>query len=437
MTFMQKTMTMPERYDLAVIGAGAAGLMAAIQAGRAGVKVLLLDKNARVGRKLMITGKGRCNLTNACDRDGLLGAVRRNPRFLYSAFDAFSNKDTMEYFESLGVPLKVERGRRVFPVSDKAVDIVDALNAEMRAAGVYFKQNRVVSVAACDGGFTVSTADGAAYRADKLLIATGGKSYPLTGSTGDGYTFAESLGHTVTETLPSLVPIVIEEAFCADLMGLSLKNVTLTVKSGKKVIYSELGELMFTHFGISGPLVLSASSYLDGDLSRNTLLIDLKPGLRPEQLDARILRDFGEAKNRQIRNSLDRLLPRSIIPFVIAQSGIVPETPVNSVTREQRRALCEAVKGFSLTPRALRPVEEAVVTRGGVKVSEINPKTMESKIVPGLYFAGEVLDLDGVTGGFNLQIAFSTGFVAGRSAAGTLLYINKEQFSYGKIFRCD
>ena len=418
---MQRTMTAFERYNLLVIGAGAAGLMASAQAARAGASVLLLDKNARVGRKLMITGKGRCNVTNACDRDGLLRAVRRNPRFLYSAFEAFSNSDTMAYFERLGVPLKVERGQRVFPVSDRAVDIVDALNAEIRAAGVHFKQNRVVSAAEEKGGFAVSTADGAVYHADNLLIATGGKSYPLTGSTGDGYALAESFGHTVTETLPSLVPIVLEEPWCAELMGLSLKNVTLTVKSGKKVVYSELGELMFTHFGISGPLVLSASSYLDGDLKSNTLSIDLKPGLRAEQLDARVLRDFGDAKNRQLRNSLDRLLPRSIIPFVIAQSGIDPETPVNSVTREQRRALCGAIKGFSLTPLSLRPVEEAVVTRGGVKVSEVNPKTMESKLVPGLYFAGEVLDLDAVTGGFNLQIAFSTGYVAGSSAAGILL----------------
>jgi len=408
---------MTERCDLAVIGAGAAGLMAAGQAAQGGCGVVLFERNARAGRKLMITGKGRCNVTNDCDRDRLLQAVRRNPRFLYSAFDAFSPQDTMAFFEGLGVALKVERGQRVFPQTDKAVTVVDALCDFVKRAGVRSVHCRVSAIRQSGDGFSVVSADGREFGAKNVLIATGGLSYPLTGSTGDGYGFARAFGHTVAQTMPSLVPIVLKETWCADLMGLSLKNVTLTVCQGKKEIYAELGELMFTHFGISGPLVLSASSYLDGDLSRYTLAIDLKPGLDAGRLDARILRDFGDAKNRALKNALDRLLPRSIIPVVIVQSGILPETPVHSVTKEQRHALVEAIKHFQITPARLRPVEEAVVTRGGVKVSEVDPKTMESRLVKGLYFAGEVLDLDGITGGFNLQIAFSTGYVAGSAVA--------------------
>jgi hypothetical protein len=324
----------------------------------------------------------------------------------------------MEFFEGRGVPLKVERGQRVFPQSDRAVDIVDALHDFVEEAGVRFRQNRVTAIEQQeDGAFLVHTADGASALSRTVLIATGGLSYPLTGSTGDGYQLAKAFGHTVVPTMASLVAVVLKEPWCADLMGLSLKNVTLSVRKGKKVIYSALGEMMFTHFGVSGPLVLSASSWMDGDPTDYTFAIDLKPGLTAEQLDARILRDFGDAKNRAVKNALDRLLPRSIIPYVIEQSGIPPELPVNSITREQRRALADAIKGFALTPKALRPIEEAVVTRGGVKTAEVNPKTMESKLVKGLYFAGEVLDLDAVTGGFNLQIAFSTGYVAGTSAA--------------------
>lgn len=411
-------MTVRDQFDVIVVGAGAAGLMAAGQAARKNASVLMLDKNARVGRKLMITGKGRCNVTNCCDNDRLMSAVRRNPRFLYSAFDAFSPKDVMNFFEEQGVSLKVERGQRVFPTSDKAVDIVDALHDFAVGGGACLKQNRVMSVSCREsGGFTVKTADDREFYGKAVIIATGGLSYPGTGSTGDGYALAESFGHTVVTPLPSLVPIEIKEKWCADLMGLSLKNVTLTVSRGKKRIYSELGEMMFTHFGVSGPLVLSASSYLDGELLDFSLEIDMKPGLSAEQLDARILRDFSSVQNRALKNSLDRLLPRSIIPYVIAQSGIEPDKAVNSVTREERRNLVNAVKALRLTPLRLRPVSEAVVTRGGVKVSEINPKTMESKLVPGLFFAGEVMDLDGVTGGFNLQIAFSTGYAAGIAAA--------------------
>ncbi len=411
-----------KEWDLLVIGAGAAGMMAAGLAGKAGASVLLLDKNARVGRKLMITGKGRCNVTNHCGRDRLMEAVRRNPRFLYSAFDAFSPDDVMAFFEERGVPLKVERGQRVFPQSDRAVDIVDALYAFLMQAEVKQMQTRASSVSVREeGGFCVKAADGSPLHARRVLIATGGLSYPRTGSTGDGYRFAESLGHTIMPPLPSLVPIELKEPWCADLMGLSLKNVTLSVKKREKLLFSELGEMMFTHFGVSGPLVLSASSYLDGELSEFSLQIDLKPGLTEEMLDARILRDFAGVQNRAVKNALDRLLPHGLIPYVIEQSRIPPELAVNSVTREQRRSLVKTLKGFSLTPLRLRPVEEAVVTRGGVKVSEVNPKTMESKLVKGLYFAGEVLDLDGVTGGFNLQIAFSTGYAAGNAAVLSIL----------------
>ncbi len=409
---------MEQRFDFIVVGAGAAGLMAAGQAASRGARVLLLDKNARAGRKIMITGKGRCNVTNNCTRDRLLEAVRRNPRFLYSAFDAFSPQEVMRFFEDRGVPLKTERGARVFPQSDKAVDIVDALVGFAKAQGVLFRQNRVTALR-CENRRVVGvdTADGARYDADAVLLATGGKSYPLTGSTGDGYSLAESVGHTIMPLSPSLTAIVTADRWCGDLMGLSLKNVTLTVKKGKRSAVSEIGELMFTHFGVSGPLVLTASSEIEGDAADYTMTIDLKPGLDLQQLDARLLRDFSEMKNRAFKNALDRLLPKSLIPVVVAQSGIGPETQVNAITKPQRQRLCQMLKAFPIKPRSLRPIEEAVVTRGGVKVTEVQPKTMESKLMQGLYFAGELLDVDAVTGGFNLQIAFSTGYLAGISAA--------------------
>lgn len=409
---------MNEKFDLIVVGAGAAGLMAAGQAASRGTRVLMLDKNARVGRKIMITGKGRCNVTNNCTRDRLLEAVRRNPRFLYSAFDAFSPQDVMQFFENCGVPLKTERGARVFPQSDKAVDIVDALAGFAKENGVVFRQNRV-SALLCEGGRVagVKTADGTCYTANAVLLATGGKSYPLTGSTGDGYSLAESAGHTVMPVSPSLTAIVTSDKWCAELMGLSLKNVTLTVKKDKRKVVSEIGELMFTHFGISGPLVLTASSEIEGDAVDYTMTIDLKPGLDLQQLDTRLLRDFSEMKNRAFKNALDRLLPKNLIPIVVLQSGIDGETQVNAITKAQRQRLCETLKNFAIKPLSLRPIEEAVVTRGGVKVTEVQPKTMESKLVQGLYFAGELLDVDAVTGGFNLQIAFSTGYLAGLSAA--------------------
>lgn len=407
-----------KNFDLIVVGAGAAGMMAAGNAAANGLSVLMLDKNSRPGRKIMITGKGRCNVTNNCDRDRLMTAVKRNPRFLYSAFDAFTPQDTMDFFENMGVPLKTERGNRVFPQSDKAVDIVDALYAFTKQYGVQYRQNRVTGLIADENGISgVQTADGSRYTAKAVLLATGGKSYPGTGSTGDGYTLARSVGHSVTELSASLVAIETSDRWASELMGLSLKNVTLTVTKGKKKAVSEIGELMFTHFGVSGPLVLTASSEIEGQPSDYRMTIDLKPGLDIEKLDARLLRDFADSKNRDIKNSLDRLLPKSIIPIVIMQSEIDGDTKVNSITRQQRQKLCETVKAFEIKPKALRSIEEAVVTRGGVKISEVSPKTMESKIVKGLYFAGELLDIDAVTGGFNLQIAFSTGYLAGNSIA--------------------
>ncbi len=409
---------MKEKFDFIVVGAGAAGLMAAGQAASRGARVLMLDKNARAGRKIMITGKGRCNVTNNCTRDRLLEAVYRNPRFLYSAFDTFSPQDVMQFFENCGVPLKTERGARVFPQSDKAVDIVDALAGFAKDNGVVFRQNRVTALFCEDGRVVgVQTADGMRYNASAVLLATGGKSYPTTGSTGDGYSLAESAGHTVMPVSPSLTAIVTSDKWRAELMGLSLKNVTLTVQKGKRSAVSEIGELMFTHFGISGPLVLTASSEIEGNAADYSITIDLKPGLDFKQLDARLLRDFSEVKNRAFKNALDRLLPKSLIPVVVGQSGIDGETQVNAITKAQRQRLCETLKGFRVKPLSLRPIEEAVVTRGGVKVTEVHPKTMESKLVQGLYFAGELLDVDAVTGGFNLQIAFSTGYLAGLSAA--------------------
>lgn len=406
------------RYDLIVTGAGAAGLMAAGQAAQRGAKVLLLDKNARVGRKLLITGKGRCNLTNNCTRDRLMEAVRRNPRFLYSAFDAFSPQDVMRFFEEQGVALKTERGQRVFPASDRAADIVDALDSFCRRHGVTFKQGRAVEVTVENGAAAgVATASGERFSAPAVLLATGGKSYPLTGSTGDGYRIAASLGHIVVEPSASLVPIVAKEPWCGELMGLSLKNVTLSVKRSGRELYRDIGELMFTHFGLSGPLALTASSYLDGVMGDFRLSIDLKPGLTCQQLDARVLRDFSQAKNRAVKNALDRLLLRRLIPVALQLAGVDASLPVNSVSRQDRANLVQTIKNLTVTPAALRPVEEAVVTRGGIATAQVDPKTMQSKIVRGLYFAGELLDVDALTGGFNLQIAFSTGYLAALCAA--------------------
>ena len=405
-----------------VIGAGAAGMLAAGFAGAGGADTVLLERNDRPGRKVMITGKGRCNVTN--DRRSvqeLIANVPSNGRFLYGAFSRFMPEDVMDFFESRGVELKVERGGRVFPVSDKASDIVDALAA---FAGCYstIVKGRAVKLM-LDGGKVsgVETEDGGKIYADKVIIATGGLSYPATGSTGDGYELARQAGHKVVPAVPSLVPLEIHEGFCSRLMGLSLRNVALKVldtEKGGKEIYKDFGEMLFTHFGVSGPMVLSASAHMrDMKSGRYKIVIDLKPALTPEQLDARILRDFSENTNRNFINALNSLLPKKLVPVIVSLSGISPSEKVNQVTREQRRRLAELLKGLTVTVTGFRPIAEAIVTSGGVDVSSIDPKTMESKLVSGLYFAGEVIDADAYTGGYNLQIAFSTGRLAGISAA--------------------
>lgn len=404
---------------IVIIGGGAAGLMAAVKSAENGNSVTIIEKNERPARKVMITGKGRCNVTNNCDTDTLIANVPKNPRFLYSAFSAFGTKDTMDFFENAGVPLKTERGNRVFPQSDKAVDIVDALVKCAKSEGAKIitgEATAVITQEGCAKG--VKLADGRILEADSVLIATGGVSYPVTGSTGDGYTFAKTLGHTVTEIKPSLVPLCCHEGFCSKLSGLSLKNVVLSVfeSDKKKPIFKEMGEMLFTHFGISGPLVLSASSYMRYMGKKEYFCrIDLKPALAPEQLDARILRDFSELQNKAFSNSLDKLLPKSLIPVVVTLSGIDGGIKVNQVSREQRLELVNLIKNFPLKITGFRPVEEAIITSGGINVKEINPATMESKIISGLFFAGEVIDVDAFTGGFNLQIAFSTGYLAGKN----------------------
>lgn len=399
--------------DTIIIGGGAAGCVAAVLAARLGKSVLLLEKNDRIGRKLRITGKGRCNVTNNCSNDELMRNIPVNGRFLYSAFSGFGTADTMSFFEELGVPLKTERGNRVFPVSDKAEDIVNALADELKRLRVTIINRRAESLIIEDGMCRGVRAGGDEYRSASVLVACGGKSYPNTGSTGDGYILARSAGHTVTELKPSLVPLVSPDSYCSELMGLSLRNVTLRLMDGEKCIYSELGEMLFTHFGVSGPLVLSASSHIrDMKPNRYSLLIDLKPGLDKERLDARIQRDFGENLNRDFINGIRKLLPSKLIPVIARLSGIGTERKINSITKEERHRLGELIKAFPVRISGFRPIDEAIITSGGVSVKEINPKTMESKLVPGLFFAGEVIDADAYTGGFNLQIAFSTANAA-------------------------
>ena len=406
---------------IVIIGGGAAGMKAAISAAYkykdGGALITVVEKNSRPCRKVMITGKGRCNVTNNCDLDALIQNTPRNPRFLYSAFSAFLPQDTMTFFESVGVPLKTERGNRVFPVSDKAVDIVDALVNTAKAVGVKIINATATAVLTENGGVTgVKLLNGEVLPADSILVATGGVSYPVTGSTGDGYRIAKTLGHNVSEISGSLVPMECHEGFCTRLSGLTLKNVTLSLfeDGKKKAVFSEMGEMLFTHFGISGPLVLSASAYVKSGKNYN-VTIDLKPALTIEQLDNRILRDFSELQNKDFQNSLDALLPKSLIPMVVMLSGIEKDKKVNQISREERLKLCEVIKKFPLKITALRPVEEAIITRGGISVKEINPATMEAKLIKGLFFAGEVIDVDAFTGGFNLQIAFSTGYLAGQN----------------------
>lgn len=406
--------------DVLIIGGGAAGLMAAGTVSMTGKSVTVLERNDRPARKVMITGKGRCNVTNNCtELDKLIENVPQNGRFLYSAFSNFMPSDTMELFEDMGVPLKTERGGRVFPVSDKAVDIVDALVSFATDDGAQIVKGRAKELIIENGTVKGAvTYDGEKIFAEKVLIATGGKSYPATGSTGDGYGLAKQAGHTVTELKPSLVSLVCHEGFCTDLQGLALKNVSMSVIDSvtNKEIYKDFGEMLFTHFGVSGPMILSAGAHMRNmQRGRYKIYVDMKPGLSYEQLDARILRDFSENNNKNFINSLGGLLPRKMIPVAVKLSGIKPTEKVNQITKEQRHKFAEVLKKFKITVNDFSPIEEAIVTSGGVKVSEIDPKTMESKIVKNLYFAGEVIDVDAYTGGFNLQIAFSTGRLAGEN----------------------
>lgn len=405
-----------------VIGGGAAGLTAAITAAKNGCDTVLLERNEKVGRKIMITGKGRCNVTNDCSElNALIAAVPVNGRFLYSAFSRFMPQDTMNFFENERVPLKTERGNRVFPESDRASDIVDALFFAAKRAGVDIVCGRAEELIIEDGAVKGAVLQsGERIYAERVIVATGGKSYPQTGSTGDGYRLAAAAGHTVIDPKPSLVPLEAHEGFCSRLQGLSLRNVSISVEDTKtkKQIYSDFGEMIFTHFGVSGPMILSASSHMrQMERGRYKIIIDLKPALSEQQLDARVLRDFSENNNRNFINALNFLLPKKLVPVIVSLSGIPMDTKVNSVTREQRARLVNLLKHFTVTVTDFRPIEEAIITSGGVKTSEIDPKTMQSKLTEGLYFAGEVIDVDAYTGGFNLQIAFSTGHLAGESAA--------------------
>lgn len=402
--------------DVVVIGGGAAGMMCSAAAAERGLSVILLEPNKLLGRKVRITGKGRCNVTNNCDVKQFLTNVPANGKFLYSALNRLSPTDTIELFESLGLPLKTERGNRVFPVSDKSFDVVQALERYMKRGGVRLEHARALHINTENGAVCgVITSEGE-ISCHAAVICTGGLSYPLTGSTGDGYRIAQELGHTVTACRPSLVPLESEDLYCAEMQGFSLKNVTLSAFEDNKLIYKELGEMLFTHFGVSGPLVLSASSHMRNfDTSKYRLEIDLKPALDEKKLDARLLRDFEKYQNRDFQNALGDLAGRTMIPVLIKLSGIHPETKVNSITREQRHALLKLLKAFPVSISGPRPIDEAIVTSGGVSLKEVNPRTMESKLVEGLHFAGEVLDIDAYTGGFNLQIAWSTGYTAANS----------------------
>lgn len=398
-----------------VIGGGPAGMMAAgIAAGR-GLKAILLEKKDRCGRKLFITGKGRCNLTNDTDPEGLIANTPGNPYFMYSAFYGFTSQDTMDFFERLGVKLKVERGNRVFPVSDKSGDIVCALERFIKDKGVEIRLNtKAEGIITSSGKVTGVKAGGKVINCDSVIIATGGLSYPVTGSDGDGYRFAKSAGHSVTALHPSLVPLITKEKWVSSLMGLSLKNVRLTIKIEGKQVYSDFGEMLFTHYGISGPLVLTASRHVIGKTDKKIeAFIDLKPALSDKELDSRLLRDFAKYVNKDFKNALDDLLPMKLIPVIIKLSGISPEKKVNSITKEERATLLRLLKGLKLTVTGTAGYNEAIVTAGGIDVDEIDPSTMQSKLTEGLFFAGEVIDVDAYTGGFNLQIAFATGHLAG------------------------
>lgn len=401
-----------------VIGGGAAGMMAALSARRAGARVILVEPNEKLGRKLYITGKGRCNLTNNTTPEGVLRHVPRNGRFLYSAVTRFPPAAVMEYFETLGVPLKTERGGRVFPCSDRAADVIDALFFALKKAGVSLLRDRATALEIQEDRVTGVVLEGQTLAAGAVILATGGLSYPATGSTGDGYRLAQEAGHTIVEPRPSLVPLEEAGDTCARMQGLSLKNVTLTLKNQKKkAVFQEQGEMLFTHFGLSGPLVLSASAHANWAKDTYTAVIDLKPALDEEKLEARILRDVAQAPNKAFRNFLEGLLPRLLIPVAGERAQIPADLPVNAMTRAQRRRLMEVMKHFAIPIAGPRPIKEAIITAGGVKTGEVDPGSMMSKKTPGLFLAGELLDVDAYTGGFNLQIAWCTGRAAGEGAA--------------------
>ncbi len=394
-----------------VIGGGAAGCFAAIHAAYYGEQVLLIEKNKMIGKKLRITGKGRCNLTNDCDLDTLMKNIPCGGRFLYSAFAACSPQDVMAYFENLGVRLKVERGNRVFPVSDQAAEIVQALHDELRRTGVELINGTVTELLIEDGVCKGVRCGEKTYRGDRVILAAGGATYPGTGSEGDSYRLAQQAGHTISPLRPSLVPLETLERDCAEMMGISLKNVTLRLKLDEKTVYVEQGEMLFTHFGVSGPLVLSASAHMDKE-GTYTLHIDMKPALDMEMLDKRLQREIAAQPNKQLPSLMRKLVPAGMVSPMLGRCAFPPYLRGNSLTREQRRRICEVLKDFSFTVRGTRPIAEGIITRGGVLCKEVSPKTMESKLVRGLYFAGEVLDVDAYTGGFNLQIAFSTAYLA-------------------------
>ena len=407
-----------------VVGGGAAGMFAAIAAAKNGHQVTLYEKNEKLGKKIFITGKGRCNITNAADMEELFDAVVTNSKFLYSSFYGYTNQNVIDFFEDAGVPVKIERGNRVFPISDHSSDVIRALEREMKKVGVKVCLNtEVKSVEAEKDKFNkVVLKDTTTQTADACIVATGGLSYRSTGSTGDGFRFAENVGHKVTQCFPSLVPMETKEPWICELQGLSLRNVEAKILDGKKELYKDFGEMLFTHFGVSGPLIISASSYVgkkfmdkNGQKKELTLEIDLKPALTEEQLDQRVLRDFEENHNRQFKNAITKLFPTKLIPVMLELGGIDPEKKVNSIEKEERKQFVHLIKHFRMTLTGLRDYPEAIITKGGVNVKEIDTGTMESKLVKGLYFAGEVLDLDALTGGFNLQIAWSTGYAAGNA----------------------